>query len=546
MNMLKLTKLRLLISIAVFCTLPLFTQAQSTKAQDLIDSWRQLAETEEPASADKIYDQSLQEGSAIMQTDPETAARLFMVGAELCRDLNHPDYPMTLFKLAVDADPDNAHLRRVYADYLIGYRGLNEKAWEQYGKAQQLLKNDSSPNVRKMKKSLDRSIQIFRRDAGDGAVIFENEDFSLSFKGGFRYASTSKDQINLASEYFRVQRRSSLTEDGIISQWSRNIDDRYIYDAAVKLRAANPDLPTLEFYYNLVDFDESAQAADNPRDILDWTFETFGMNLQKTFAIDDDLVLVTDLSGFNRTNEQTYARNGILYNEEDSWTVDLNTRTTFHRESASFTINAGGSFSTIDPNYISDDSQNTQRLSLRNSIYYGAEKEVRGNLARYQGRRSSHQEIGFLRRERLYKSPSQPITEGDDWLFYVTAEELGLLEGRLDLYTTLRFRESSTSAPTYESNSSVFDILVRPVWVPIYKLYDNDFTSGWEYASVALPLEFGMGDSPYNRATASIEVGGRYVIFGSYAVEPSIGVECAYYTEIEQTDLGGFVQISIK
>ena len=65
------------------------------------------------------------------------------------------------------------------------------------------------------------------------------------------------------------------------------------------------------------------------------------------------------------------------------------------------------------------------------------------------------------------------VTTTDDWRFFVSNDELGLLDGKWDLYTTYTYRERNISGgptiggsgPLGEGSFSIHEFSVEPLWV---------------------------------------------------------------------------------
>ena len=184
-------------------------------SKDLIASWVELSETKTQEASSQIFKQAVLEVTPIREEDPIKASKLFFRAAGFCRDMNDVRHAITLFELAIKANPDDPHFRRIYGDYLIGYRGLEEQAWGQLYKARKLSK--TYPNLVRddFGPTLDRSIHIFRRDTNDGVHTFERnrsdgtllfENDSLTITGGVDtlYKKTAKDALDLSTDYFRA------------------------------------------------------------------------------------------------------------------------------------------------------------------------------------------------------------------------------------------------------------------------------------------------------------------------------------------------------
>jgi hypothetical protein len=581
------------------------TYAEDLETMMLLDGWKELAKTRTQKAGKQIHDEALDEADAIMLDDPQAAARLLFKAAEYCRDLNDVKHAITLFELAIELSPDEPHYRRVYGDYLIGYRGLEEQAWAQLYKAKELAEIYPDKVDEEFTKTLNRSIHIFRRDTRDGVLTFERnqsdgaliyEGKNITITGGLDtvYGKLAKDPLDLSTDYFRARDftnpeiqslfnfdaflESLLVENGgDVTDRDEEIDDPFpdgtprtintvqARNAARRaelrrqvanlerqlessetlvsflLRTPYANLPAVRLsYLNTYSFDGLTNLEDlyEPSDRV---FDGLALELEKTLVLKNDLFLEYDIALFYQ--------NVQIRNEEfvdDYYFLDLIAALNFRKEwgtsDGTVSLNVGGNYRR-DLYDFEAYPTNQQRVTLRNLSFFADPFENNTN-DRFRGRRSSGQEIGLIRDERREGSPD---TKTQDWRFFLSNEELGLVDGKLDVYTTYTYRERNLLDANYgEGSYSVHQLSIEPLWVPIFDLYENDFIDGWEFVTVGLPLTYNIDDGPYDRAIGGITFQGQYVVSqAKLTLGFRIGVEYAQYTEVDEEDLGGFFRFSI-
>ena len=549
-----------LISSIFFMMFALGTFTVSSTAQDprnTISKWTELSRENTLEAADQIYAEAIEIGFSLASqaadtsgASLQTAAHLYFKAAELCRELRHAEYPITLFQLAVAANPESAHYRRVYGDYLSGYRGLFDQAWQQYRAASELLNRNMGEPDEAMSRSLNLSYNIFHRDAGDGPVIFSNDMLSISAKAYGEYSYLAKNIADLTADYNYFV-NAVIAEPYIPFNALDSLDtsiEKYEASAAIKLRPNHIWLPTVKFNYVYIELPEggtdfSANGLYAGRPETKKTFDILDLELAKNFLLYPNLALDVKFNTFFINSNVPNYSPATDFNE-DTITNDLEFALSWHRAFGNVTkLTIGGNYSTFDNIDSNDDSQHGQRLIIRNSQYFGSSISD-PDLTRYQGRRSRHFEAGILRRERAYRSDS--LTREEDMRMYFGFEELGLLEGILDVYSTYSFLERYISEGSRAGTHTFHKFEVNPIWVPIYKLYDNDFVSGWQLVNMGAPIAVELGDGPYDRILSSLELDGRYVIKDTFAIRPSIGFEYSYYSQLERDSVGGYFRLSFE
>ena len=542
---------------------PCFVQADnSISTGELIATWKTLAEERTQKAGKQIYEEAMSEATpTMMEEDAEAAARILFKAAELCRDLNDVRHAITLFELAVELNPENPHYRRVYGDYLIGYRGLEEQAWAQFYKARELAKKYPEKVDAEFTKTLNRSIHIFRRDTRDGVITYERnrsdgaliyEDKNITITGGLdtRYGMVAKDALDLSTDYYRgigfydVQGYLGDLPGGDLNALDRKLDRQI--EASETLvsflfRTPNANLPVVRLsYFNVYAF-ESALNFDGLDDPFDSVSDVVALELEKTFVLKNDLFLEGDIS-LDYENRQLSSQ---LYDLEDHHlylTGALNLRQEWGTSDGTVSLNVGSSYSR-DLYDFEAYPMHQQAISFRNLSFFANPFENDTN-ERFRGRRSSGQEIGLIRSEVREGSPDA-ITQ--DWRFFVSNQELGLVDGKLDVYTTYTYRERNLLDVTYgEGSYSLHQFSVEPIWVPIFDLYENDFVNGWEFVTVGFPLEINKDDGPFDNVTGGITFHGQYVVSqAKLTLGITVGIEHAHYTEVDGEDMGGFIRLSI-
>ncbi len=560
-----------LFSIGILLITPFFAQANDSESVDapkpsrnLIAEWTALYETKTREAGRQIFDDAIQETFPLIAEDSEQAAHLLFKAAELCRDMNEVRYAITLFELAIELRPEDPHYRRVYGDYLIGYRGLEEQAWAQLYKARELANKYPEKVNDQFTQTLNRSIHIFRRDTRDGVITFERnrsdgaliyEDENITVTGGLetRYGKVAKDPLALSTNYYRAlgffnnpDPAGYLVDlpDDNINALDRKIDRQLEFSetlASFLFRTPNANLPVVRLsYFNSYIF-ESSLNFDGLDDPFDRVVDNLSLELEKTIVLKNDLFLEGDIA-LDYVNVQNSSQ---LYDFEDHHlylTGALNLRQEWGTSDGVISLNVGSSYSR-DLYDFEAYPIHQQLISLRNFSFL-ENPSKNESRARFRGRRTSSQEIGLIRSELREGSPD---AKTQDWRFFVSNQELGLVDGKWDIYTTYTYRERNLiDVREGEGSYSLHQFSVQPIWVPIFDLYENDFVDGWEFVTVGFPIEINKDDGPFDNATGGITLNGQYVVSqAKLTLGITAGVEYAHYTEVDGEDFGGFIRLSI-
>jgi len=545
---------------------PCFVQADDSEPTDknFYANWEALAQQRTQKAAKQIYEEAMSAAdSEMMEENPEEVTRLLFRAAELCRDLNDVRHAITLFERAIELNPENPHYRRVYGDYLIGYRGLEEQAWAQLYRAKELAKKYPEKANEEFVNTLNRSIHIFRRDTRDGVLTFERnrsdgaliyEDENIVITGGLdtRYGKVAKDALDLSTDYYRAvdffnveEYLGNPTVSGI-NEIDRVIDRQVEVSetlASFLFRTANANLPAVRLsYFNSYTFESSLNFDDVDR-AFDRVDDSVTLELEKTFVLANDLFLEGDIV-LGYVNQQI--RNKPTFTDVEDHALRLvpalNLRKEWGTSNGVVSLNIGSFYS---KNLYDFEAYpiHEQAISLRNFSFL---EEPSGNETRdrFRGRRTSSQTIGLIRSERREGSPD---SAEENWRFFVANEELGLANGKWDIYTTYTYRERILSDVNYGDGSySLHQFSIEPLWVPIFDLYENDFVDGWEFVTVGFPIEINKDDGPYDSVVGGITCSGQYVVSqAKLTLGISAGIEYAHYTEVDEEDLGGFIRLSI-
>lgn len=556
---------QLLSVVALLIAVPGVQAENAESAEEMIVRWQALAEERTQKVGKQIYEEAMAAVTPVMMDeDIVTAAQLLFKAAELCRDLNDVRHAITLFELAIELKPDEPHYRRVYGDYLIGYRGLEEQAWAQLHKARKLAEKYPDKVDDEFIKTLNRSIHIFRRDTRDGVLTFERnrsdgaliyEGKNITITGGLdtKYGKLAKDPLDLSTDYYRaidffndLVNGGYLTDlpNGDLNELDRKLD-RQVESvetlASFLFRTPNANLPVVRLsYFNVYAF-ESSLNFDGLDDPFDRVSDRVVLELEKTFVLKNDLFLEADLA-LDYENLQLRSQ---LYNIEDHFldlTGALNLRQEWGTSDGVVSLNVGGTYSRNLYDFEAY-PQHQQGISLRN-LSFEANPFKNPTNERFRGRRSSGQEIGLIRSETREGSPD---AKTQDWRFFVSNEELGLIDGKLDIYTTYTYRERNLRDVRHgEGSYSLHQFSVEPLWVPIFDLYENDFVDGWEFVTVGFPIEVNKEDGPFDSVIGGITFRGQYVVSqAKLTLGILAGIEYAHYTQVDGEDLGGFIRLSI-
>lgn len=537
--------------VLVFILCQCFIQAEeSVLDNDPIAEWNALFEQKTRQAGRQIFEDAIEKTSFLLEEDPERAAGLLFKAAEFLRDMNEVRYAIILFEKAIEADPVNAHFRRVYGDYLIGYRGLEEQAWAQLYESRKLADRYPDMVSDDFDSLINRSIHIFRRDTRDGFLTFERnqsdgaliyEGKNLVITGGLDvlYSKLAKDPLDLSTEFFRTSDffDSSMIATSVVNRRAEISETL----ASFLFRTPNANLPVVRLSYfnsSVIDSITNLDATSDPFDLIN---DYVALELEKTFLMKNDFFIEGDVALLHQ-NQQTRSNLYDIENEFLYLVAGLNLRKEWGTKNGIIQLNFGGQYRR-DLYDFEAYPIHEQGISLRNLSFF--DEPVNNDARqRFRGRRSSSQEIGLVRSEM--REGSSPTVKTEDWRFFISNSELGLVDGLWDINTTYTYRERNFSAGTGEGSYSIHEFRLEPLWVPVFDLYDNDFVNGWEFVTVGFPLVANTDEGPYDRFTSGITFNGQYVVSqAKLTLGFSAGIEYAHYMEADQEDFGGFVQFSI-
>ena len=430
--------------------------------------WEALYEQRTQKAGKQIYEEAIALANSDMADENlEEVVQLLFRAAEICRDLNDVKHAITLFEMVIERAPQDPNYRRVYGDYLIGYRGLEEQAWAQFYKAREFGSQYSEKVDDAFVDTLNRSIHIFRRDTrdgaltpgrsqSDGALVFEDEGITIT--GGFDtiYGKVAKDSLDLSTDYYRAI--DFFNVNGYLGNLPGNnlnaLDQRLdrqveASETLVSLlfRTPNSRLPAIRLsYFNTYAF-ESSLNFDGLDDPFDFVNDSLALELEKTFVLKNDLFLEAD-AALDYENLQQSSQLFDIENHFLFLTSALNFRQEWGTSNGSVSLNVGGSYRR-DLYDFEAYPRHEQAISLRNLSFFTSPAENYTN-ERFRGRRSSGQEIGLIRSETREGSPDEKV---EDWRFFISNQELGLIDGKLDVYTTYTYRERNLVDTTYGEGS---------------------------------------------------------------------------------------------
>lgn len=192
-----------------------------------------VAGEEDDLSAEEINANTLAEAQAGRDAGASAQERsaILLAGAGKCRDKGAYDYANALFDAAIQEDPENAIARRIYGDYLIGYRGLYELAAEQYRIAQELI--DANPGLydEQFRAAFHRSVRILHRDGTDGIPLIETPKLSLYLQPSYEFRKMSvnhEDHLAMFEELRKIQ-----TFMGGLTIQDRNLEQLLVANGGV-------------------------------------------------------------------------------------------------------------------------------------------------------------------------------------------------------------------------------------------------------------------------------------------------------------------------
>lgn len=507
------------------------------------------------------------------------ASDIYLYWAGKARDEGAVSDAVELFKRAVQQDPEYVRAHVLYADYLTGYRGQFEAAYEHYRIAEDLLNAkgygylDNSPTG----KRLQRSMSIFHRDTKDGVEVIKTHNFAVSFGTVFEFGKEAPSTVvtDLYTKLYRTEHLALAGEipSGVFETLHKDIPrrrDTTTGSISGVLRFRNRNLPTFTFTAtrkNIDDITHDVYANGGRGDFYDTAFTSYEASAVKNMFITQRLDFN---SRFSINSRRSSADSPTEFKEHTKqYIADFRLR--YNAGFQTYSLQFGGSLADIKNDDSGDDAANSAFASFRYAVWPKPRNNVqadKGSLVtmrrleaneRFRGRRSTQLEFGIGRRERDYKGDG--ITRVDTHVTYtpfISYEEYGLLGGYLDLLCAYNYTRDklfsnqeglSAALPQPRHYLDSFDehkFTIRPVWVPVYNLYDShqEFQRGIEHLTVAFPISVTLSDGPFDRYRIGVEFFKRIVGY-KIAFIPEFGFDFAYYPELEESDWGFFVKLSI-
>jgi len=630
-------------------------------------------------TAEAVYEAAWAQAEELLLTGGSSRQRsdVLLQGAATCRDLGANGYALELFEASVEADPENANAHRVYADYLMGYRGLYEQAAYHYYEALERVRRAPETYSADFKRSLERSMQILHRDGGDGmplrttrsvsifaestvgyrdgavnplavsagdgslisqqlktesfldttvrqeleqGVSFFNDAIHQNEKGiaffndavaanneglrffgqklranhqgvlffeeliaahpgdpqvpewqaaadalrgeraqnALRVAEIRNEKKQNLSKVSTIQQEKAQNEqelaetlaeqqalpsqiDAVQKKIPRRTQDRF-HSGGVLLRFGPPALPHIRLSWENVDGEDADIDPHNLDNTFARRFERYAVGLGKHYLLAGkwDLALGLELASTELTFHDPLNETKLA--EEDATHYLGNASLVYHAGFNTYRLNVGGGYAAIENEASGDDASSRANISLRVSMF-PTPAEIR-NTGRYKGRRSTHWELGFIRTERAFKSDVVPTVDEKVYRPFLSYAALGLWGGKLDLGVVYDWRRQEISSGPTAGKFEGHQLTVQPTWVPVFRLYDNDFWSGLEHLTVGLPVGGFIGDGDFDRLTAGLRMQARYVTPFRVAVTPSVTVDYTYYPVLNEDDWGAYLKFS--
>ena len=541
------------------------------------------AEEAESQEAEKAEKSKAEEASARKRSN------VYLYRAGKARDRGEVPEALGLFKLAIQEDPTNARAHVLFGDYLTGYRGQFEAAYEHYRIAEDLLKAKGPLHKTEVGKRLERSMSIFHRDVGDGVEAVKTQHFALSFTSLFEYnreSVNSNDAPSLlvsrsvnagADSLLRFIDRSG--NDSLISNLPQITDDLEenfprrtdIIEGEISgiLRFRNQHLPYFKFTATRKEIDDAILIVDNPEvtkfsdQVRDSVVTSYEARAIKNTLLTQNLDLTSQVFINSRRNAVDREEFGDFNEHIKEYGTAFRLR--YNAGVKVYSLSFGGSLADAKNDDSDDDAQNNTFLSFRyaawpkpkeekaNEVKTLAQPALRAN-SRFRGRRSTQIEVGVTRFERDFKSDvDREVTTQEFISPFFVYEEYGLMDGYLDLLFLYRHNREKYSGRERRSSDSPLlgsvnenEFLLRPTWVPIYNLYDThqEFRRGVENLTISFPMSARLSDGPFDRYRIGIEFFKRLVRH-RISFMPEIGIDFAYYPELNRSDWGCFVKMSI-
>ncbi len=497
---------------------------------------------------------------------PRIVSHIYAGAAARCRDFGGVALTVELFDKAVKADPKNAHALRLYGDYLMGYRGLYEYAAVQYFRALEVVTAEPKAFDFSFKRSLERSFEILHRDGKNGVPLFTSKPLAAFLNVDGRYFRLPKPHVTQGAADGSLQQ---LAEDklprvaantdnqaalGDLQGTARDVIVRNFQDwwteGDLTLRSAYKWAPYLRVggeFRTGKNLEIDPEALNEP---LERTFSRLEVILGKNLLLG---------GGFDLNLEAEVAWTQLLFDNQvtgdriqDEDSLHYGGRFTLGYNFGYSSLKLTGGLNAIDiENFDSNDDDGLNySLALRLSSF--TDPEVVALAERFRGRRSTHLEVGFIRTARNFRSndPARRDQHLNEVVYrpFLSYEEFGLFKGFVDVLVNYEWRRQFNRRGGQLSVDGAVEghvLTLVPAWVPVFKLYNQDFWEGVEFASVELPIEFAFGDGFYRRIGASLRGQLRYTTPWGFAVKPAISIGFTRYTDLDLGDFTALLQLGL-
>jgi hypothetical protein len=90
------------------------------------------------------------------------------------------------------------------------------------------------------------------------------------------------------------------------------------------------------------------------------------------------------------------------------------------------------------------------------------------------------------------------------------------------------------------------ELTLQPTWVPVYRLYDEEFWTGIEHMTVGFPITATYGEGDYERYVFGIKFEGRWVTALGTTIIPSVTFDYATYPHLDRDDWGVFAKCTFR
>jgi hypothetical protein len=433
--------------------------------------------------------------------------------------------------------------------------------------------DEEADSVENLTRSLDRSMQILHRDGGDGVPLFTSANFSAFLESFYEFRELSVghgtfDSTSLYESQLRAeelaQRLGTLTGNFTKPRYGQEVAknlntrlDEQVYGGKLKFRFGNPNIPYFQITGQQSHSDDGAilnseiylpDLANPPLKYYNSRVHYFEGLIGKNLILLDDLTL--NLEGKLSKQEvkvfDPFRRDAIIEKERTN-KFDLDAKLVYSLETDSLTISAGGSAGDITNLSSDGDSLNQQRLSLRWSNYatsnYLFPRVILGsNPTRFQGRRSTHYEIGVRRTDRSYEN----ATVQESYEPLGSLEFLGLFDGYFDLTFVQRNLFRQYTSGTIKGDYQTHSVEVIPTYVAIYRLYDEDFKTGFESLNFSMPTRYTWGSGEFDRVNTGLQVSTSWQVIEGFRIDPSLLLDYAHFTHLNTSDWGIYGKLNIR